>query len=386
MHLPRRSLMIGIAALLIAAALFALKIDGDMVDFNVNYAAGDRLLHGETLYRLSDQHYQFKYEPFCAVIYAPLALLPPTAARAVWYVLVLAAVAALFFLTARLLPTAAGKSGGKVALLAGLVLAKFLLREIQLGQINAIITALLMLMVFNLERDEAKRSPGRTAAAGLLWALAMAMKPYAVIFLPYFVLRRRWNVLWPALTAFGLTLLVPAAYYGFQGNLVVHEEWIVSLSASTPALFSAQDNVSLLAMLTKWIHSPGLAQFIYILLIPALALVVYFYIRRGQKIGFRASIPENFLLLLLIPLISPLGWDYTFLTALPAVALVLQHYGDFPKCVRVALVLNLAFIALSLYDLLGRHAYAVFMNASVLTLNFLFIAGLMVYLRWIRKA
>jgi hypothetical protein len=385
MRLPRRSIMIGLAALLLAAVLFLLKINRDMVDFNVNYAAGDRLLHGETLYRLSDEHYQFKYEPFCAMIYAPLALLSPTAARGVWYVLVLASIAALIYLTARLLPNAAGKSDGKAALLAGLVLAKFLLREIQLGQINAIITALLMLMVFNLERDDTKRSPGRTVAAGLLWGLATAMKPYAVIFLPYFVLKRRWNVLWPALMALGLTLLAPAAYYGFKGNLAVHEEWIVSLSASTPALFGAQDNVSLLAMLTKWIRNPGLAQFSYVLLVPALALVVFFYIRRGRNDGSRALIPETFLLLLLIPLISPLGWDYTFLSALPAVALVLQHFRNFPKSVRVALVLNLAVIALSLYDLLGRHAYAAFMNASVLTLNFLFIAALMVYLRWMRK-
>ncbi|MDD8029884.1 MAG: hypothetical protein PHE62_10090, partial [Acidobacteriota bacterium] len=100
---PRRTATVLIAAALTSAALFIFKINGDMVDFNVNYAAGDRLVHGETLYRASDEHYQFKYAPFCAMIYAPLSLLPPAAARAIWYALVLTSTAGMILLTIRLI-------------------------------------------------------------------------------------------------------------------------------------------------------------------------------------------------------------------------------------------------------------------------------------------
>ncbi|MCX6565237.1 MAG: glycosyltransferase family 87 protein [Candidatus Aminicenantes bacterium] len=387
MRIPRRTAVILIAASGVAAALFILKINKDMVDFNVNYAAGDRLIHGETLYRTSDKHYQFKYAPFCAMIYAPLALLSPTAARAIWYVLVLAATAGSLCLTARLLAPAdeqGGRSARNAVLLAGLVLAKFFLREIQLGQINTIITFLLLLMVFNIVRDEAKRSSGRGAAAGFLWGLATAMKPYALIFLPYFILRRRWNILWPALLVLGLSLIAPSAYYGFPGNLAVHMEWISTLSRSTSILLDSQDNVSLLAMLTKWTHDPGFAQLGFAVFLLALVIVVYLFVRwsRGRP---NAVVPETALLLLLIPLISPLGWDYTFLASVLAVALVLQHIQELPKIVRFGLILNLAVIGLSLYDLLGRRAYAAFMSASVLTLNFLIIVGVMVCLRWTRR-
>jgi len=387
MAIPRRTAVFVIAAIGIAAALFIFKINGDMVDFNVNYAAGDRLIHGETLYRTSDEHYQFKYAPFCAMIYAPLALLTPTAARAIWYVLVLAAAAGSLFLTARLLGRAdepGGPSARNAALLAGLVLAKFFLREIQLGQINAIITALLLLMVFNLERGEVKRSSGRAAAAGFLWGLATAMKPYALIFLPYFLLKRRWNILWPALLVMGLSLIVPSFYYGFPGNLAVHTEWISTLMRSTSSLLDSQDNVSLLAMLTKWTHDPGFAQLGFSLITLTLVLVVHLFIRRSRGLP-NAAVSEAALLLLLIPLISPLGWDYTFLSSVLAVALVLQHLRELPKIVRLGLVLNLAVIGLSLYDLLGRRTYVAFMSASVLTLNFLIIVGVMVYLRWTRR-
>jgi len=385
MKIPRRPALYWIiAAVLLAAVLFIVKINKNMVDFGVNYAAGDRLIHGETIYRNTDEHYQFKYAPFCAMIYAPLAMLSPIAAKAIWYALVLAATAGLLRATFRLLSAHGAPRARSATLLAALVLAKFFLREIQLGQINAIITALLLAMVVNLVQDEQTRSKGRSVLAGLLWGLSTALKPYALIFLPYFILKRKWNVLWPALLVLGLSLIAPTVYYGFNGNLLVHEEWISSLSRSTPALLDSQDNVSLLALLTKWTHDPGLSQLIFAIAVLSLILLVYAFIRRGRERP-AATMPEAALLLLLIPLISPLGWDYTFLSSVLALALVIQHASDVPKIVRAGVIVNFAVIGLSLYDLLGRNAYAAFMSASVLTLNFLLIVGVLVGLRWARK-
>jgi hypothetical protein len=362
------------AAVLLSAVLFGLKVNRDMVDFGVNYAAGDRLVHGETLYRVSDEHYQFKYAPFCAMIYAPLSMLPPTAARAVWFLLVLAATGILLRSTIRLLgPDDVGLKAPVSTLLASFVLAKFFFREIQLGQINAIVTALLMIMAVNMTRDGADRSKGSSILAGLLWGLATALKPYALIFLPYFILKRRWNILWPALLVLGFSLIAPAAYYGFDGNLLVHEEWISSLSRSTPALLGSQDNVSLLAMFSKWFGNPVPAQLSYGITLLILILVVFLFVRRGRFLA-APTMPETALLLLLIPLISPLG-----------VALIIRRLPSFPVPIRTAMIINFAVIGLSLYDLMGRKAYSAFMAASVLTLNFLLLVGVLVALRWTRK-
>jgi hypothetical protein len=382
----RRSLIWFAAGVALAAALlFGLRIRRDMVDFAVNYSAGDRLIHGETLYRTTDEHYQFKYSPFCAMIYAPLALLSPTAAKAVWFFFVIAATAGLIILPARLLSGPNGRLAQGAAIGAGLLLMKFIFREIQLGQINAIITALLLLMILNLQNDETKRSPFRIVAAGLLWGLATALKPYAVIFLPYFILKRRWNILWPALLVLGASLFAPAVYYGFAGNLTVHEEWISTLSRSTPGLLASQDNVSILALLVKWTGDRGLSQPIYAFVVLLLAVFVFAFIRRGRGLP-KALLPEAALLLLLIPLISPLGWDYTFISAILAVALLLQYFKHFPRLGRIILGANLAVIAFALYDLLGRRLYAGFMTASVPTINFLLLAGFLAYLRRKRKA
>jgi len=385
MSVPRRTLLIGAAVCVLAcAALFVFRIRKEMVDFSVNYAAGDRLLHGETLYRVTDEHFQFKYSPFCAILYIPPALLPLTAAKAVWFAGVILASFALFRLTGRLLSGLDGRISRGAVLVAGLILAKFLLREIQLGQINAILTAILMLMVARLVPKPAAGASHRDQAAGLLWGVASALKPYALIFLPYFILKRRWNVLWPALLVLGSSLIAPSLYYGFAGNLTVHEEWISSLSRSTPGLLNSQDNVSLLAMLVKWTGDRILSQPVYAVIVLLLAVLVFLFIRRGRDYPNHV-IPEAALLLLLIPLISPLGWDYTFISAFLAVALILHRFPDFPFAGRVFLGLNFGIIALSIYDLMGRKAYAAFMAASVPTLNFVILAGALCFLRWARK-
>jgi hypothetical protein len=240
-------------------------------------------------------------------------------------------------------------------------------------------------MILNLRIDETTRSPVRVAAAGFLWGLATALKPYAVIFLPYFILKRRWNILWPALLVLGVSLFAPAVYYGFAGNLAVHEEWISSLSRSTPALLDSQDNVSLLALLVKWTGDRGLSQPIYAFGVLLLALFVYAFIRRGRGLP-KALLTESALLLLIIPLISPLGWDYTFISSILAVALLLQRFRDIPRLGKIVLGMNFAVVALSLYDLLGRRLYAEFMAASIPTINFLILAGFLAYLRRTRKA
>ena len=88
------------------------------------------------------------------------------------------------------------------------------------------------------------------------------------------------------------------------------------------------------------------------------------------------------MLLTLIPLVSPLGWDYTFLMSLLAIALVINARGAFSPGARAALALNFAIIALAVFDLMGRQAYAAYMRWSVTTMNFLVIVAALAWLRF----
>jgi hypothetical protein len=367
------------AAITLCAGLFLLRGRRGMVDFEVNYEAGKRLRAGETLYRGEDGHYQFKYPPFSALLYVPVSFLPPGAAKTAWFLVVLGSTILVFHLSFAL-ARPGGKQATLLRILPPLILAKYFLRELSLGQINALITALMLGMVLALVRSGEHPSPWREAAAGGLWGVSTALKPYAAIFLPYWVLRRKWRALGAGLAALALAFLGPALYFGFGGNLLVHREWVGSLSRSTPSLFDTQDNISLIAMFTKWTGRPGLSGTLYVLSVAALALGFLALMARGRKVK-DPMILESGLLLALIPLVSPLGWDYTLLSSVLVIMLVLKHYETLPGPARVFLIVNSCVFGLSLYDLMGRGLYAKFMALSIPTVSALVFIGYAARLR-----
>jgi hypothetical protein len=249
------------------------------------------------------------------------------------------------------------------------VLAKFLVVEIKLGQINALVTLVLLLMA----------SARTEAGAGALWGLATAMKPYGLIFLPYYAVRARFVALASGLTVLVGAFLAPSIFYGLERNLEVHREWYRTLSDSTPRELGSADNVSLAAFLTKWSLPPELAAW----LVLGLGIAMLLLLRFGKDLP-RAAVLEVATLLVLIPLVSPLGWDYQFLTSALALTLLARHWTDFPRPFRWVLGANLSLIAFSIYDLMGRAAYQRFMGWSVLTVSFLLVVASLGYIRYRR--
>jgi hypothetical protein len=368
----------------VLAMAFQILVKNKMVDFSVNFLAAERLRAGETLYRVADGHYQFKYMPFSAFLYLPLTLLPLPAAKAVWYSLVIVSSALIFYLSAKLIRPERRKVLPALFLTA-LVLGRYFLREVQLGQINALITALLLLMVVTLDAGErgVSNRTGAQGGSGVCWGLAAALKPYALIYFPYFLLKKRWLLMAGGLSALGLAVLAPSLFYGPRGNIVVLEEWWSTLSASTPSLLTSQDNVSLMGFLAKWTGRQNVALAAYFFILAALAALVLVLLHRGHGIA-RPFVLETFILLALIPLVSPLGWDYTLLAAAPAVMLITCHLDKFSPAARGFLYVDFAVIGLSLYDLMGRALYSRFMASSAITLCFMILIGCLCYLRFRR--
>jgi len=364
----------------VLAGAFQLRVKDDMVDFSVNYQAAQRLRLGETLYRASDGHYQFKYMPFSAFLYLPFTLVPLDTAKAAWYAVVIISIILVFSLTVRLLRPGRRKAVF-VSVTAAIVLGRYFLRELDLGQINALITTLLMLMILSYDSwlDRTPR-PREECGTGLFWGLATALKPYALIYLPYFLLKKKWLAAMGGLFVLGLAVLSPALYYGLKGNFIVLGEWRSTLSASTPRLFSAQDNVSLMGFLTKWTGRQGLSLLLYALVLAGLGGLVLALIHFGRKVS-RPHILETFLLLALIPLVSPLGWDYTMLSAAPAVMLIVSHLDKYPRSAKVFLYVTFVVIAFSLFDLMGRALFNRFMSWSMITACFMILTGYVAYLR-----
>ena len=354
--MPDRRLAKLLAAVLFFAAIYAIRIREDMVDFSVNHQAGARFAAGEELYRTSDGHFMFKYFPISAALYAPLTFFPLEVAKVFWYAFIVACAVLAFRTCGRLV------SGGEPRrwpfyVLPPLILAKFCLRELKLGQINLVVTLVLLMMTASL-------LAGRRGRAGLLWGIATALKPYGLIFLPYWVVTRNLAALGAGLAVLAAGFLAPSLRYGVSGNLALHRSWFETLSASTPDQLAVADNVSFAGALTKWTGSEAFASQAFLVVLAALAGLILWAILRGRGLP-RPALFECALLLTLIPLVSPLGWDYQLLTSMLAVTLLIDRFPELPA--RAVLGLSFAVIALSIYDLMGRSAYQAFMNASVLT-------------------
>jgi hypothetical protein len=359
---------------------FILKVQEHMRDFEVNYTAGKRLMTGETLYQRGDGHYIFKYLPSSALFYLPLSLLPLWLAKALWFYLVAFSIFCLVYISYKLIPEGEGRPK-YLLVLTPLILAKFILRELQLGQINAVVGMVLLFMAWLIISEGEEKLWQKEVGAGALWGLALALKPHSLIFLPYFIVKKNWRALSSGLGVLIFSFLVTSLFYGFRQYLTVFKDWASQLSRTTPYLFTSQDNISVMALFMKWTGNRSLSYVLGGVVIILLAFLVLAVVLKGRGV-VRAPVLECSILLILIPLVSPLGWDYTLLVSVLGVMLILQNFFRYPRLWRGVLVVNFFIIAFSLFDIMGRELYAKFMSWSVITFNFLILIAYLSFLRF----
>jgi hypothetical protein len=364
---------VGIALLVgLAVWVFIYKAGPRMPDFEVYWRAAARAVGAEPLYRPDDGHFQFKYLPAFAVVAMPIGLVPLMPAKALWFAVSVGLLVLLLRQNARL-PAVPRKPAGWLIAIMIVVLAKFYAHELVLGQVNmlfaVVATAALLCM-----------RAGREAAAGALIAAAIVIKPYAVLFLPWLIARRKLPSILTACGGLAAALLLPAIRYGMSGNVLLHREWWRTVTETTAPNLSVYDNISLAAMYFRWI-GPGeaSARFAYgtAAVLLAIAGLVFLW-RRGVK---EPDSLEGGLLLTLMPLLSPQGWDYVFLIATPAIVLVANDEDRLPQPLRALTILALAVIGLVVFDLVGRSAYYMLMRLSFVSVCFFVVIAAIVALR-----
>jgi hypothetical protein len=371
----RTRLLLAVLAAVSLVALFTTRVSRKMPDFEVYWTAGSRAIAAEPLYRAEDGHFQFKYLPAFAIMAAPLALLPVNAAKAFWFAASAVLMLVLLGLSVRALPEPR-RPVVLLLVLTFLAMAKFYAHELVLGQVNLLFAVLVVLAVVEMRRR-------REWTAGLLIALAIVVKPYAAVFMPWLALRPNRAAFAAMAAGLVAALVLPTAMYGWTGNLRLLSDWWTVVTSSTPPNLTNQDNVSIAAMFTKWLGPESGASTLSLLLgfiLLALTAVVV-----AARRGIREPDPlEASLLLMLIPLLSPQGWDYVFLISTPAVMLLINELSSLPQNLKIATIASIALAALSIYDLMGREGYATFMALSAITICFLVEVAALITLRFRR--
>jgi hypothetical protein len=352
--------------------LYVKKIERRMPDYEVYRRAAARAVNAEPLYRADDGHYQFKYLPAFAVATLPVGLGPGRLVRACWFTATLLMLAVLLRSSFTALPDARLT---RAALIGAtfVLLGKFYVHEIELGQVNILMAMLVVLAVVAMRR-------GREILAGLLIAVAVVVKPYAVLLVPYLAARRRLGSLAGVATGLAGALLLPAVVYGFQGNLTLLDEWWRTVTETTAPNLMDFNNVSAASVFARWLGPGQTAEALAVSLVLALLCVAaaVFLMRGG------VAVPEPLevgLLLTMIPIISPQGWDYVFLLSTLAVMLLVNYREQLPRALRIATIVALLVIAFSIFDLIGRAAYLRFMRLSIITICYLVVIAALAVLR-----
>lgn len=346
-----------------------------MIDFEVYWKSGKRFASLQPLYVQEDGHYVLKYIPFFAFLIFPFSFLPLQISKAFWFYLSVSFLIIFFYFSLKLVPEKRLKKW-IILPVSGIVIFKFMVRELDLGQTNIFMGAL-FLIGFDFLCSK------KNFLSGLFLALSFVAKPYSAISLPYLLIKKRFLPLIYSTLLMISFLLIPSFFYGIKGNFSLIKSWLITIFSSASHLLISNDNVSVMGMFSKWF---GIGNLSFILSILTILFLLFLFSVAVLK-GKGSNSPDNLeisILLIFIPLFSPQGWDYVFLLSLPAVMIAINYYDKLPFALKIFIAISLITIGFSLFDLMGRKAYEKFMELSVITITYFVIIFSLFYMR-IRK-
>jgi len=153
-------------------------------DFNVYYHASREVIAGHDPYKNSLTEWTpYLYPPLLAELLTPLALLPLSVAAYIWFLMSAFSVIATGAMCARMLPETRGPQW-LVAAGAMVIVVRFVLDNLNLGQVNAIVTALAVAHVLLYAR-------GKKFWSALALAIAVSIKLTPAILLVYHIAKLR---------------------------------------------------------------------------------------------------------------------------------------------------------------------------------------------------
>jgi hypothetical protein len=372
-HARLKSFLIPVLLIVVSGILYQSKIHRQMADFGVYRTAAVRARAAEPLYRSEDGHYQFKYLPAFAIAMMPFAILPNDAAKAIWFALSVGLLACYVRWSVRALPSRRVSEGMLIGLTV-LLMAKFFGHELTLGQTNVLFGAVI---VAALLAAQAKRP----LTSGALIGAAVFIKPYAVVLLPWIGFTSGVAAAGACLCVIATGLLLPAAVYGWNGNMNLLVAWYRTVTESTAPNLLSNDNISLAAMWAKWL-GPGTAasRLAFASGVSTIGLAGA-VCRRRHRVD-KPDYLETALLMLLIPLLSPQGWDYVLLLSTPAVICLLDRWPKMTRGWRIFTGVSLALMCFTIFDLMGRVLYGRLMAMSIVSVAALGVAVALAHLRW----
>jgi alpha-1,2-mannosyltransferase len=286
----------------------------DPVDLHVYVRGGRAVAHHAPLYNWPGTTMQFTYPPFAALIYTVLAVPPWHLVLGLWTLAGLAALAFTVWVTLGGLGyrEMAVRAGGTLLLTAGLFWMAPVLHTIYLGQVELLLMALVMWDVCQ---------PERRWWQGIGVGVAAGVKLVPLIFIPYFLLTRRYRQAAIAAATFGCTVAL-----GFALPADSRHYWLdgLFLQGGRTGFIGRDVNQSLPGLITRLSGSVAAGRPVWLAVwVPAAIIGVAcaaLLHRAGQPVAGTVTCAITGLL------VSPISWDTHWVWIVPA-TVVLVSYG-----------------------------------------------------------
>jgi hypothetical protein len=141
------------------------------------------------------------------------------------------------------------------------------------------------------------------------------------------------------------------------------------------------ENVSLASMWAKWLEPGPLASRLALGTAIAGVTAGLAVIRRRGHVA-EPNFLEAAYFFVLIPLLSPQGWDYVMILALPAYMCLVDRWRDMSFLWRVVTMAGFIVTSFAVFDIMRREPYLYLMARAAPSVGALLIAASLIRLRW----
>jgi len=213
----------------------------------------------------------------------------------------------------------------------------------------------------------------------LIWAAGIMFKPWGLIFVPFFLLKKNYKVIISFMIFALLIFFLPIVFYGYSDIIEQNRRWFNEL---TVELFKRQDlgtlgNHTFFSVIYRYtplslIEITGYWKAIYYMLILGLiALATLLFIQHGKEIK-QKEVATWGLLIAMMPLIAQSSYNVFLLVGL-ALTIVLVNFKQLPLLLKTLFIVGVILLGGNYNDLWGTE-----LSDKFVWLSFVAIGGILV--------
>ena len=327
-------------------------------DFRVYYVTAERFIQKQGIYGRPDEAITpFKYSPMFAFVLSPLSFFPQKCASFIFFTINFLSLIGIFVFSQKLIVKDKITFRQNVFLYIFTLIcgSRFIFQVLDSGQVGIIITFLVILGLYYLEKK-------KEVLSSAFIALSTMFKYTSFIFLPYFFFRKKKKLVSFILLFIIIFCLLPAVYLGISAHSNYLKNWFPSITESSLDKSSWYDykNQSLFSLTLRYftVDSPyrgATASLSFnqgLILAFSICLLIYLLIiLPGRKRQFGNSLDYSSLFICMA-LFNPNAWMHNFVVLIFAY-MTLFYYLFRVKC-KDKITLTLVIFSFMLMSLTGE--------------------------------